>query len=63
MKRTISPVEFIDRLVKKSELGKPFKLFPHQRVILNLAFAFDENGKLPYDTIIFLVPKSQARQR
>jgi phage terminase large subunit-like protein len=58
MNKIISRTTFIDKLIKKNELGQPFKLFRHQREILNLAFAFDENGKLPYDTIIYSCPKS-----
>src|SRR5437016_5891411 len=30
MNKTISPVEFIRRVIKKSELGKHFKLMPFQ---------------------------------
>ena len=47
MNKSISPITFIDKLVKKSELGQAFKLMDHQRDILRLAFAFDENGRLP----------------
>jgi hypothetical protein len=46
----ISPITFIDKLVKKNELGQPFSLVDHQREILRLAFAFDQDGRLPYDT-------------
>jgi phage terminase large subunit-like protein len=59
--KPISPVTFIEKYVRKSELGKPFKLFPHQREILNLAFTFDKNGKLPYDTVIFSCPKKSGK--
>jgi hypothetical protein len=38
--RTVSAVEFIDKLVKLNELGKPFQLTDHQREVLRLAFAF-----------------------
>ena len=47
--KSISAVDFIRRVIKKNELGQPFKLFPFQEEILNLAFAFDEDGRLPYD--------------
>ena len=53
MNKNISPITFIDRLVKKNELGQDFKLTDDQREILRLAFAFDENGRLPWDTIIY----------
>jgi phage terminase large subunit-like protein len=61
MNKSISPLTFIDKLVKKNELGQPFKLFPHQREILNLAFTFDENGKVPYDTVVFSCPKKSGK--
>ena len=60
--KPISPVHFINRLVKRSELGQPFKLFPFQEEILNLAFAFDENGKLPWDTIIYSTIKKSGNR-
>ena len=50
---TISPISPIDRLIKKDELGQPFTLMDHPRDILRLAFAFDENGRLPWDTILY----------
>ena len=50
MNKNISPITFIDRLVKKNELGQSFKLTEDQREILRLAFTFDENGRLPWDT-------------
>lgn len=53
MNKNITPITFIDRLVKKNELGQPFKLTDIQREILRLAFAFDENDRLPWDTIIY----------
>ena len=61
MKKPISPVAFIRRVIKKSELGKPFKLMPFQEEILNLAFDFDEDGRLPYDTVIFSCPKKSGK--
>jgi hypothetical protein len=60
---SITPITFIDKLIKKNELGQPFTLTDHQREILRLAFAFDENGKLPYDTILYSTVKSPARPR
>ena len=48
MTRPISPITFIDKLIKKNVLGQPFRLMDHQREVLRLAFAFDENG-LPAD--------------
>jgi hypothetical protein len=36
----------------RNELGQPFTLMDHRRDILRLAYAFDENGRLPWDTIL-----------
>ena len=33
----------------------------HQREILRLAFAFDDDGRLPYDTVIFSCPKKSGK--
>ncbi len=44
------PLAFIDDLVKRNELGQPFHLLEHQREILRLAFTFDNQGRLLYDT-------------
>ena len=51
MTKLIHPLTFIDKLVKKNELGQPFRLMDHQREVLRLAFAFDQDGRLPWDTI------------
>lgn len=61
MNKNITPITFIDRLVKKNELGQPFKLMDHQREILRLAFTFDENGRLPYDTVIYSCVKRSGK--
>src|SRR4029450_3013045 len=61
MKKNISPITFIDLLVKKNELGQPLALMDHQREILRLAFAFDENGRLPWDTIIYSCVKKSGK--
>jgi hypothetical protein len=63
MKKNISPITFIDKLVKKNELGHPFKPMPFQEEILNLAFAFDENGRLPYDTILYATIRKSGKPR
>jgi hypothetical protein len=49
MNKNIGPITFIDKLVKKNELGQPFKLMDHQRDILRMAFTFDEHGRLPWN--------------
>src|SRR5215831_21039420 len=61
MNKNISPITFIDRLVKKNELGQSFKLTEDQREILRLAFTFDENGRLPWDTIIYSCAKKSGK--
>jgi hypothetical protein len=48
-------------LVKKNELGQPFALLPFQREILTLAFAFDKNGRLLYDTVIYSTVKKSGK--
>jgi len=60
---TVSPITFIDKLIKKNELGQPFRLIDHQREVLRLAFAFDQDGRLPYDTIFTAASRNQARPR
>ncbi len=37
------PIAFIDDLVRKNELGQPFRLLDHQRKILHLAFSFNSS--------------------
>ena len=61
MNKNISPITFIDKLVKKNELGQPFSLMDHQREILRLAFAFDEQSVLPWDTIIYSCIKKSGK--
>jgi hypothetical protein len=52
---------FIDRYVKRNELGAPFALAAHQREVLRLMFAFDADGRLPYDTIIYSAIKKSGK--
>ena len=54
----INPVTFIDKLIKRNELGQPFRLTDHQREILRLAFAFDDDGRLPWNDSLQLHQKS-----
>ncbi len=61
MNKIISPITFIDKLIKKNELGQPFKLTDEQRDIFRLAFAFDSNGRLPWDTIIYSCVKKSGK--
>jgi len=52
---------WIDKNIKRNEKGVPFQLTTHQREILRLAFAFDAEGRLAYDTIIFSCPKKSGK--
>jgi len=61
MNKNISPLTFIDKLVKKNELGQAFTLMPEQREIQRLAFTFDENGRLPWDTVIYSCVKKSGK--
>jgi hypothetical protein len=45
MSKNISPLTFIDKLVKKNELGQPFTLMDHQLEILRLAFALNQENE------------------
>lgn len=40
------PVRFIDRAIRKDEKGRPFRLSPHQRRVLERALVWDEDGRL-----------------
>ncbi len=57
----ISPITFVDKLVRRNELGQPFALMDHQREVLKLAFAFDQDGRLPWDTIIYSCVKKSGK--
>jgi hypothetical protein len=57
----ISPIHFIDRLIRRNELGQSFALTDEQREVLRLAFAFDEDGRLPWDTIIYSTVKKSGK--
>jgi hypothetical protein len=57
----IHPLTVIDRLIRKNELGQPFTLMEHQREVLRLAFAFDQDGRLPWDTILYSCIKKSGK--
>jgi phage terminase large subunit-like protein len=61
MKRTISPVEFIDRFIKLDEKGQPWKLSPYQRRVLELAFRRGLNGALLYRQVVLSEPKKSGK--
>jgi len=41
--------------------GDPIHFEDHQRAIFRHTFAFDENGKLPYTTIVYSCPKKSGK--
>ena len=55
------PVAFIDDQLPRNELGQPWRLAEHQRAILRHAFAFDRDGRLAWDTILFACPKKSGK--
>src|SRR6266481_9278405 len=61
MKPTIGPVEFIDRAVKLSEKGLPFRLSAYQRRVLSLAFRRGPNGALLYRQVVLSEPKKSGK--
>ena len=54
-------VAFCDDFVKVNELGQPFRLMNHQRQMFNLAFQFDKDGRLSWDTLIDSCPKKSGK--
>jgi phage terminase large subunit-like protein len=54
-------VGFIDQFVKVGETGRPFQLYPFQRELLSQAFAFDADGRLPWDTFVYSTVKKSGK--
>jgi hypothetical protein len=61
MTKIISPITFIDKLIKEKRARSAFALTAEQREILRLASAFDRDGRLPYDTIIYSCVKKSGK--
>jgi hypothetical protein len=59
--KIITPITFFEKLIRKNELGQPFALRDHQREVLCLAFAFDQDGRLPWDTIVYSCVKKSGK--
>ena len=57
----LDPVKFIDDLVELNENGRPFKLQPHQREILRMAFQREDLDRLRYNTIVYSAPKKSGK--
>lgn len=55
------PELFIDTLIHHNEIGGGFALAQHQRDFLRIAFAFDADGRLPWDTIVYSAPKKSGK--
>jgi hypothetical protein len=52
MTKLIHPITFIDKLVKKTSVAKRLPWRPPAES-LRLAFDFDQDGRLPWDTILY----------
>lgn len=52
---------FLDSEIRLTEAGQPFHLYPHQREILRLAFTLDDQGILPWTTIVYACPKKSGK--
>jgi hypothetical protein len=61
MTELIHPITFIDKLVKKNERGDFFAVTDHQREVLRLAFDFDQEGRLPWDVILYSCFKKSGK--
>ena len=55
------PAFFVDHFVRVNELKAPFALMDHQREFLRLAFAFDADRRLPWDTIVYAAVKKSGK--
>jgi phage terminase large subunit-like protein len=54
-------VKYIDEELKRNERGEHFRLEPHQREVLGLAFTLDDAGRLPWHTIVYACPKKSGK--
>ena len=54
-------LRFLETEIWETERGKPFRLFPHQRTVLELAFGLREDGTLPWDTIVYATVKKSGK--
>lgn len=52
--------DFIEEFCLNNE-RQPVKLFPFQREFLERAFTPDASGKLPYDQVVFSIPKKSGK--
>src|SRR5215510_2955785 len=61
MRTPISPVDFIDRVIKRNEKGQPWALSPYQRRVLELAFRRGLKGELLYRIVLLSEPKKSGK--
>lgn len=54
-------VGFVDRFVTVGETGQPFQLAPFQREIFTIAFDFDAEGRLAWDTFVYSTVKKSGK--
>ena len=55
-----SVTEWMERSIILGD-GEHISLEPHQKAVLDHAFAFDEEGKLPYSIIVYSCPKKSGK--
>lgn len=53
--------QWIERFVIVPQTKQPMILEPHQKLILDEAFRFDDNDCLPYDTVVYSCPKKSGK--
>ena len=61
MSKIISPIDFIDRVIKRNEKGQPWVLSPYQRRVLELAFRQGTKGELLYRVVLLSEPKKSGK--
>ena len=54
-------VEFIKTAITRNEHDEPFTLMPFQEEILRLAFTFDAQGKLSWDSLVLSMVKKSGK--
>jgi hypothetical protein len=59
---TVTPVQFIDRVIKLDEKGEPFTLAPYQRRVLEMALRRDPSWELAYRIVLLSEPKNQVKR-
>lgn len=57
----ISPINFVDRVIKLNEKSLPWKLSPYQRRVLELAFRCDPDGDLLYRQVVLSERKKSGK--